>query len=119
MRRRLARTFGVAVIASVLLALTPSSAESRTPQTSLLGSRSSPLQRVEGGTVMPRLPAVLVVLAVLGTAATTAWATPPGKNGQLVFRRYLDVGRTTGPLFTANQDGSKVRQITHPASGVI
>ena len=68
---------------------------------------------------MYRLPAVIMVLAVLGTAASGAWATAPGKNGQLVFRRYLDVTRTTGPLFTANPDGSRVRQITHPRQGVI
>jgi Tol biopolymer transport system component len=68
---------------------------------------------------MSRLRAVLVTLAVLGTAVSTASATAPGKNGQLVFRRYLDPERTTGPLFVANPDGSKVRQITHPAKGVI
>ncbi len=68
---------------------------------------------------MPRFSAVLALLAVLGTAATAAWATAPGKNGQIVFRRYLDAARTTGPLFTANPDGSKVRQLTHPSQGVI
>ena len=68
---------------------------------------------------MSRISAILVMLAVLGTAATAAWATPPAKNGQLVFRRYLDSARTTGALFTANPDGSHVRQITHPAKAVI
>jgi len=68
---------------------------------------------------MPRLRAALVAIAVLGTVVSTASATAPGKNGQLVFRRYLDVARTTGPLFVSNSDGSKVRQITHPARGVI
>jgi TolB protein len=68
---------------------------------------------------MPRLSAVLVLLTVLGTAASAALATPPGKNGQVVFRRYLDEARTTGSLFISNPDGSKVRQVTHPAKGVI
>ena len=68
---------------------------------------------------MSRFSAVLALVAVLGAAATAAWATPPGKNGQIVFRRYLDAARTTGPLFTANPDGSKVRQITRPTSGVV
>jgi TolB protein len=68
---------------------------------------------------MTRLPAVLVAVAVLGSAASAAWATPPGKNGQLVFRRYLDADRTTGPLFVSNPNGSRVRQITHPQNGVI
>ena len=30
---------------------------------------------------------------VLAAVATSAWATPPGKNGQIVFRRYLDAGK--------------------------
>jgi TolB protein len=67
---------------------------------------------------MSRLAAVVVMLAVLGTAAT-AWATPRGKNGQIVFRRYLDSQRTSGALFTTNPSGSHVRQITHPPTGVI
>ena len=68
---------------------------------------------------MPHVRAVLVAIAVLGTVVSTAWATAPGKNGQLVFRRYLDAARTTGPLFVSNSNGAKVRQVTHPARGVI
>ena len=64
--------------------------------------------------------AVLAVFAVLGTAATTAsWATPPGKNGQIMFRRYLDTERTTGALFRMNPDGTGAKQITHPRRGVV
>jgi Tol biopolymer transport system component len=66
-----------------------------------------------------RAVGVLAVLAILGAAATAAWATPPGKNGQLVFRRYLDAGRTTGAIFTANPDGTNVKQVTRPRRGVI
>jgi Tol biopolymer transport system component len=62
---------------------------------------------------------VLVVFAVLGTAATAASAIPDGENGQIAFRRYLDAGRTTGAIFTANPDGSKVKQVTRPARGVV
>lgn len=68
---------------------------------------------------MSRIPPLLVALAALAVLASSASATAPGKNGQLVFRRYLDAERTTGPLFVANPDGSRVRQITHPAQGVI
>ena len=67
---------------------------------------------------MRRFTAVLAIFA-LGTAATAAWATAPGKNGQLVFRRYLDADKTTGALFTANPDGSRMRQLTRPAKGVV
>jgi TolB protein len=73
----------------------------------------------QGGIGMHRYSAVLALFAVLGTAATAAWATPPAKNGQIVFRRYLDSGRTTGAIFIANPDGVGVRQVTSPARGVI
>jgi Tol biopolymer transport system component len=68
---------------------------------------------------MSRLSAAIVLVAIVGVGASGAWATSPGKNGQIVFRRYLDAARTTGPLFIANPDGSQVRQITHPRQGVI
>jgi TolB protein len=68
---------------------------------------------------MSRLPLLVTLLATLGIAVSTASATAPGENGQIVFRRYLDSARTTGALFVANPDGSKVRQVTHPAKGVI
>jgi hypothetical protein len=58
---------------------------------------------------------VLAVLAVLGTAATAAWATAPGKNGKIAFRRYLNKKHSRGALFTVNPDGSATRQITHTA----
>lgn len=62
---------------------------------------------------------LLALLTALGVAATSAWATSPGKNGPIVFRRYLDTGRTTGALFTMNPDGTQVKQITRPRRGVI
>ena len=65
----------------------------------------------------PRPRSALAATAVLGTlavAAGAAWATAPGQNGKLVFRRYLDPQRTTGALFTSNPDGTGVRQLTHP-----
>src|SRR5215211_4377951 len=39
------------------------------------------------------------------------------RNGQIVFRRYLDPDQTKGALFTMNPDGSHVRQIAHPPKG--
>ena len=52
-------------------------------------------------------------MAVL-VGGAVATATAPGPNGKLVFRRYLDSRRTVAALFTANPDGSGIRQITHP-----
>ena len=57
-------------------------------------------------------------LAAVGVATTLAavsasWATPPGPNGKLVFRRFLDERRLTGALFTANADGTGIKRITH------
>ena len=69
--------------------------------------------------VMNKPSAALGLLALIGVSASAAWATAPGKNGDIVFRRYLDSARTTGALFTAGADGSRVRQITHPANEVI
>src|SRR5215213_6121810 len=42
----------------------------------------------------------------------------PTRNGQIVFRRYLDPDQTKGVLFAMNPDGSHVSQITHPPKGL-
>ena len=36
------------------------------------------------------------------------------RDGQIVFRRWLDPDQTEGALFAMNPDGSHIRQITHP-----
>jgi TolB protein len=106
MRRRLVNTSVAAAIACVLVAVSPaSSAGAGTGQ--------------KGAKEMQRYTAVIVLFAVLGTAASAAWASPEGDNGQIAFRRYLDVRRTTGAIFTANPDGSGVKQVTRPRRGVI
>jgi TolB protein len=61
----------------------------------------------------------LTVLLALVGATAAAWARQPVESGQIVFRRYLDVGRTTGAIFTANPDGSGMRQVTRSRRGVI
>jgi TolB protein len=52
--------------------------------------------------------------AVLSVAlhSAPAPATPPGKNGAIVFRRYLGPDRTKGAIFIANPDGTGERQLT-------
>jgi Tol biopolymer transport system component len=70
-----------------------------------------------------RVLAPLLVVAVVSTTliwpTTSAHATVPGRNGRIVFRRFLDVGKTRAALFTVNRDGTRVRQVTHPGPGVI
>src|SRR5437588_12403133 len=58
-----------------------------------------------------------IVLGGLVLAAG-ALATPPGVNGKLAFRRLFNSDHTWGALFTANPDGSRTRQLTHPAKSV-
>ena len=65
---------------------------------------------------IPTAAAATAGLAVLALAAS-AGSTPPGGNGQIVFRRYLDK-KNTSALFVINPDGSGERQLTRPATGV-
>jgi len=71
-----------------------------------------------------RLSALLLVTAAavaaaLAGSATLAQATVPGKNGRIVYRRFLDTAKTRSALFTVNPDGTKVKQVTRPAPHVI
>jgi Tol biopolymer transport system component len=59
------------------------------------------------------------IVAVPAGAANASQATAPGKNGRTAFRGFLDVGRTSAAIFTINPDGTKRRQVTHPAPGAI
>ena len=58
-------------------------------------------------------PSVRSSLGLLCVTAAAS-ATPPGKNGKLAFRRWFNPQHTWGAVFTADPDGSAVRQITHP-----
>jgi Tol biopolymer transport system component len=58
-------------------------------------------------------------VAVLSGAAALAHATVPGKNGRIVFVRFLDVGKTHSALFTVNPDGRGAKQVTHAGPSVI
>jgi TolB protein len=63
--------------------------------------------------------AALLVLAACAVVVSVASGTAPGRDGKLAFRRYLDADHTWSALFTANPDGSAVRQITHPPKRVL
>lgn len=66
-----------------------------------------------------RAGAVFAIVVAICIAAAAASATPPGKNGKLVFRRYFNPDHSSGALVTANPDGAALRQITHPAAGPV
>jgi len=73
---------------------------------------------VHRGSALVLVTAVCAAATLIGSEMV-AQATPPGKNGRIVFRRYLDVAKTRGALFTVNPGGTKVKQVTHPGPGVI
>lgn len=60
----------------------------------------------------------IVTLVGIGAAATQAYSPVEAKNGRIVFRRHLDVAKTTGAIFTVNPDGTKVRRVTRGGAGV-
>jgi TolB protein len=59
----------------------------------------------------------LVIAAML--ASGPADATPPGQNGRIAFRRFLNDAHTWGALFTIKPDGTGLRHVTHPRRGVV
>jgi dipeptidyl aminopeptidase/acylaminoacyl peptidase len=63
------------------------------------------------------LTALAFACVALGHAAK-ARATAPGRDGRIVFRRYLDIGKTTSAIFTVNPDDTQEQQVTRPPSGV-
>ena len=65
-----------------------------------------------------RVAAVLfAVCAVLVVTAVPAAATPPGDNGRIAYKVYLDADLSTSAIFTMRRDGTRTRQVTFPAAG--
>lgn len=52
-------------------------------------------------------------------AGESAVSTSPGKNGLIALTGYLDSDRETGAIFVVRPDGTGLRQITKPESGVV
>ena len=66
---------------------------------------------------MHRRTAAIIAGATIA-AAGAAYATPPGVNGPIAFRRFPPAGQNFGvTLFLINPDGSGERQLTHPPDG--
>ncbi len=63
--------------------------------------------------------AVLAAASVVLFTVQPAYATYPGKNGRISFRRYLNAKHSWGAIFTINPDGSAERQVTHPKRDVL
>jgi Tol biopolymer transport system component len=58
---------------------------------------------------------MFALMLVTATAVTSAsYATAPGKNGKIVFRRYFGANQTRGVVFTISPSGRGERQVTHP-----
>lgn len=66
-----------------------------------------------------RASSLFAVASAIAVTAAAASATPPGKNGTIVFRRYFNSDHSSGALFTANLSGTAIRQITYPGPGEV
>jgi Tol biopolymer transport system component len=66
------------------------------------------------------LTAALGLTAIVLGFVNQAQALEPSRstNGRIVFRRYLDVARTSGAIFTVNPNGKRVIRVTRAAVGV-
>jgi TolB protein len=71
------------------------------------------------GGILGRVVLTVSVIAATGTLSAPAEATFEGENGRIAFRRFLDVERTWGAIFTIRPDGRGERQITHPPQGFV
>ena len=64
------------------------------------------------------LTTAVVALVACGAAAAVS-ARSSATNGSIVFRRYFDDTKQWGALFSVKPDGTSVRQLTHPAKGIL
>lgn len=63
------------------------------------------------------LIAVAIALLFAVVASVAAYATMPGKNGRIAFRRYFNDAHTSSGLFTINADGSEEQKVTRAPVG--
>jgi Tol biopolymer transport system component len=60
----------------------------------------------------------IAAIIVVAAAVPTAGATPPGRNGSIVFKRYF-VPDQWAALFTIGADGKGEKQLTHASRDVV
>jgi Tol biopolymer transport system component len=63
--------------------------------------------------------ALAVTASALLLSAVPASATPPGENGRIAYRLFLNDEQTRAAILTIRRDGSGKRWVTHPAPGVL
>jgi TolB protein len=59
----------------------------------------------------------LAVCGAMGLLTADAAGTPPGRNGDIAFARYVDESRTAGAIFAITGDGRATRRLTAPPRG--
>jgi Tol biopolymer transport system component len=64
------------------------------------------------------MAAMLFAASSLVLSASPASATPPGKNGRIAYRLFLNNDQTHAAIFTIKPNGTDRRRVTHPAPGV-
>ena len=65
------------------------------------------------------LAAALFAAITLLLIATPTFATVPGENGRIAFRRYFNPEHTWGAIFTIRANGSGLRRVTHPRHEIL
>ena len=66
-----------------------------------------------------RVALFMLTFLLAAITATTSFATVPGKNGKIAFRRYFDKNQSHGAIFVINPDGSGLREVTHTPTDVV
>ena len=80
---------------------------------------SRPTRRRAASFRRPGAAAAVAVIMCTFLVTVPAAATPPGDNGPLAFRRYLDPDHTTSAIFVVGRNGSRERPVTTPAPGTL
>ena len=72
-----------------------------------------PRERRTSRRMFSGLAASALIVGMLGVGTVPAYATTPGENGLIAFRRYFDDAQTLGAIFTIRPNGTGLIQVTH------